>query len=231
MRVDEFGNEIVRRFFAKIDNRTLLHDAAFVHEHDFVAEISGFGQIVRDEQRGLLQTRENFLQIFLQRGAHERIERAERLVEQQQFRRKHERAHQADALTLPAGKFDRIATEQIFRKSCQRAQFRKSRSHFFVRFSEMSRHQKNVRARGQMRKQTAFLNDVTDSAAQHVDLVRRDRSAVEFDCAGVRFDQANDEAQQRRFAATARPDQNRRLAALDREICWLQRRRVAVTLC
>ena len=52
----------------------------------------------------------------------------------------------------------------------------------------MSRHQKNVRARGEVRKQTAFLNDVTDSPAQHVDLVRRDGSAVEFDCAGIRFD-------------------------------------------
>ena len=106
-----------RRPFAKIGNRTLLNDPAFVHEHDLVAEIGGFGEIVRDQNRGLLQSLENFLQILLQSGADERIERAERFVEQQQFRREHQRAHQTDALTLAAGKFERITTEQIFRET------------------------------------------------------------------------------------------------------------------
>src|ERR1700730_6322954 len=55
LRVNEFSNEIVRRSLAKIDNRSLLHDSAFVHEDDLVAEIGGFGEIVRDKQRGLLE--------------------------------------------------------------------------------------------------------------------------------------------------------------------------------
>ena len=65
----------------KIDERTLLNDPAFIHQHDFVAEVGGFGEIVRDKKRGLSQAREDFLQVFLERRTHERIERAERLIE------------------------------------------------------------------------------------------------------------------------------------------------------
>src|ERR1700720_1329669 len=61
LRVNEFGNEIVRRLFSKIDNRPLLNDPAFIHEDDFVAKISRFGEIVRDQKCRLLQARENFL--------------------------------------------------------------------------------------------------------------------------------------------------------------------------
>ena len=38
--VDEFQNERVGWFFAKICYRTFLHDAASIHEHNFVAEIN-----------------------------------------------------------------------------------------------------------------------------------------------------------------------------------------------
>src|SRR5207244_2953231 len=43
--VDKFGNEGASRLFTKIGERTLLDDSAFIHEHDFVSEISGFGKI------------------------------------------------------------------------------------------------------------------------------------------------------------------------------------------
>ena len=65
----------------------LLHDAAFVHQDDLVAEISGFGQIVRDENGRLLQSLKNLLQIFLQCCANEWIERTERLIEKKKLRR------------------------------------------------------------------------------------------------------------------------------------------------
>src|SRR5215475_10271534 len=105
-----------------MSKRTFLNDPSFAHENDRVAEVGRFGEIVRDEQRGLLESREDFLQILLQGGADERIERAERLVEQKQFGRKHQRAHQADALALAAGEFERITIEKILRKSRERAE-------------------------------------------------------------------------------------------------------------
>ena len=63
------------------------------------------GQIVRDENGRLLQSLKNLLQIFLQCCPNEWIERTERLVEEKKLRREGERAHEADALTLSAGKF------------------------------------------------------------------------------------------------------------------------------
>ena len=119
-----------------------LNDAAFVHENDLVAEISRFGEIVSDEDRGLVQALENFLQVLLQRGADEGIKRAERFIEQQQFRRKHERAHQADALALAAGKLERVTIERVFGKSRQGAELRETVLHFrlgFPRCRAMSR--------------------------------------------------------------------------------------------
>ena len=56
----------------KIGERTLLDDPAFIHEHDFVAKIGGFGEIVRDQKRGLSQACEDFLQVFLERRTNER---------------------------------------------------------------------------------------------------------------------------------------------------------------
>src|SRR6266404_788656 len=65
LRVDEFGNERINWPFAKIVNRTLLHDAASIHEHNSIAEISCFRQIVGHQERCLPQACENFFEIFL----------------------------------------------------------------------------------------------------------------------------------------------------------------------
>src|SRR5712691_7975115 len=81
-----------------------------------------------------------------------------------------------------------------------------------------------------MRKETAFLNDVTDPASQHVDVVRCDFGAAESDGAGIGFDEPDNQAQQSRFPATTRSDQNGRSATLNGEIGWVQRRRVSVAL-
>src|SRR5438552_2022175 len=121
LRIDEFTYEIICWLFTKIDKRALLDDVAFVHEHDFITEICCFRQIVSDEERCLTQARENFFELLLQRSAHQWIERAQRFVKEEQFGRKHQCAHQTDALTLTAGKFDWISREQIAGKSCQLA--------------------------------------------------------------------------------------------------------------
>src|SRR5207253_9242128 len=81
--VDEFGNKLACRTLLKIDERTLLNDPAFIHQHDFVAEVGGFGEIVRDKKRGLSQAREDFLQVFLERRTHERIRSEEHTSELQ----------------------------------------------------------------------------------------------------------------------------------------------------
>ena len=91
----------------------------------------------------------------------------------------------------------------------------------------MRRHEENIFSRSEMWKQSAILNDVTDPAAELRDICRRQRRAIELNCSAVGFEQANDQAQQRGFSATARSDQHRGLAALEREIRGMKRGRGA----
>ena len=58
--------------------------AAFIHEHDFIAKIDRLSQIMSDERAPSAVTAQNFLEILLQSGAHQRVQCAERLIEQQQ---------------------------------------------------------------------------------------------------------------------------------------------------
>jgi len=67
------------------------------------------GQIVRDEQARDVEVRLNFLQQVDDLSLHGHIERRHRLVAHQDFRIQCERAGDADALALTAGKFMRVA--------------------------------------------------------------------------------------------------------------------------
>src|SRR5437879_617129 len=86
--MDKLRDESTRRFRAQIFQRAGLDNAAFAHQDNFISKIGRFGEIVCHEDCGLLQPRKNFFQIFLQCGANERVERAERLVEEEQLGRK-----------------------------------------------------------------------------------------------------------------------------------------------
>ena len=66
--------------------------------------------------------------------------------------------------------------------------------HLLLGFSNMTSHQKDIGARGQMREKAAFLDDVTNPTAKGVDVIGRHRFAVERDRTGSRFDQTNDQA-------------------------------------
>src|SRR5437764_14999322 len=83
LSVDEIGDETVSGTLAEIIQRPPLYNPAFVHAHNLVPQISGLRQIVGDENRGLVEPLENFFQIFLERGADQRIERPEWFVEQE----------------------------------------------------------------------------------------------------------------------------------------------------
>jgi hypothetical protein len=72
----------------------------------------------------------------------------------------------------------------------------------------MSGHEQDVLARAQMREKAAVLDDVTDAAAKVGDVCRRDRRAIEADRAVVGIEEADDEAEKRRFTATAGADES-----------------------
>ena len=72
--------------------------------------VTASAQIVGDEQRGLAGALERLRQVALQHHAGLRVDRGERLVEQQHVRIDGERARQRHALAHAAGQLVRIVT-------------------------------------------------------------------------------------------------------------------------
>jgi hypothetical protein len=83
---------------------------------------------------------------------------------------------------------------------------------------------------GEVRKETAFLDDVADAAADGSDCVRLDGPAIEEDGAGVGDDQADDQAEKRRFAAATGAKEDVGLASFKSESDIDEARVIAKTL-
>ena len=77
--------------------------AALAENRDPVADLDRLVDVVRDEDDGLAQLLLQPQELVLQARAHDRVDRAERLVHQHQRRVRGERAREADALALAAG--------------------------------------------------------------------------------------------------------------------------------
>ena len=89
--------------------RPLLHDAAVAHQHDDVGQERRLADVVGHDDDRLAQRPEDAAQVVVQLGAHQRIERAQRLVEQQHLGVEHQRAHDRDPLPLAARQLVRVA--------------------------------------------------------------------------------------------------------------------------
>ncbi len=154
----------------------------------------------------------------LERRPNEWIERAQRLVEQEQFGREHERSHQAHALPLATGELRGVAPEGVCREARKRAEFFERR-----RFFQVAREQENIIARGQVREKPAILDDVAGAMAERAHALGGDCFAVKLYGAAVRHEQTNDQAQEGRLATAAWPEEHGREAALEAEVGGVQR--------
>ena len=99
---EKVGDVRRRRFAEHLLRIALLHDASAVEHDRDVAEQTGFGEIVRH-----LEHREPSLEVDRAQNAprdvaRSRIERAERLVEQQHLRPARQRARDRDELSFTA---------------------------------------------------------------------------------------------------------------------------------
>ena len=106
---EEVRDEDRPRLLVDLARRARLLDAAAVHHGDPVAHRQRFLLVVRDEDEGDPEVRLERLQLDLQILAQARVERAERLVEQQHARHEDERAGERDPLLLAAGELLRLA--------------------------------------------------------------------------------------------------------------------------
>ena len=85
-----------------------------VDDHaDLVGERGGVLEVVRHEQDGDLEPGEQLVQLGADRRLRVRVERGERLVEQQHLRVARERARERDALALAAGELARARGREV----------------------------------------------------------------------------------------------------------------------
>ena len=162
---------------------------------------------------------EDVAQVVVQLGADERVERAERLVEQQHLGVEHQRAHQADALALAARQLGRVAVEAVGGEAGQGAQLVEAARDAGGVPAEVARHQRRVVRGGEVREQPAVLDHVADAAAQRLDRVRRRAGPPSTRTSpGVGRDEPDQQAQQRRLAAARRAEQRGGLARREGEL-------------
>ena len=106
-RAQEVGHERGLGRLVERARLVALLDVAAAHDRDAVAHGQRLVLVVGDVDEGDLELLLDALELDLQVDAQARVERAERLVEQQHGRLEHERARQGDALLLAAGELRR----------------------------------------------------------------------------------------------------------------------------
>ena len=104
--------------------RALDEPAARPEDRDPVAQAYRFVDVVGDEDDGLVHLRLESSEFVLQLGAHDGVDRAERLVHQEHRRVGGERAGHADALLLAAGELVRVALAGVGGSSPTRSSIR-----------------------------------------------------------------------------------------------------------
>ena len=148
-------------------------------------------------------------QVVLQVGAGERVERRERLVEQQHLRPRHQRARDGDALRLSAGEFAR-PHRRLLGQADALERARDALAAFGLR--PILQSEADIVGDREPRQQPRLLEDDADL------LVRRgDGHAVEHDAALARRVEARHRAQQRGLAAARAADDGDDLARRDLE--------------
>jgi hypothetical protein len=172
---------------------------------------------VRDEDDGLAEIVEGAAQVRLQFRPRQRIERAERLVEEEDLRVEKEGAHERDALGLAAREREREAREGVRGKQGERRELGEAAGDPRRIPAEVPRDDRRVLGRGQVRKERSALDHVADAAAER-GVVAAGRLAREADLAVVGPEEPEQEAEQGRLSRSARPDERDRLAAPDGEV-------------
>ena len=185
-----------------------------MHDDDHVGHRQGLFLVVGhvdERDPDLLLER---LQLELHLLAKLQVERAERLVEEQDGRPVDEGPGQRDALLLPAGQLPGPAS-LVAREPDQLERLARSPPLLLLLIALLAQAVADVLGDVHVREQRVVLEDGVDAAP-----VRRDagdRPAGEEDLALGRLLEASDHAERRRLAAARRPEQARERTARDPE--------------
>ncbi len=209
-RADEAHDELVGRMLVQRARIAGLLDLAVVHQHDLVGDVHRLLLVVRDDQRGRVRLVVQPAQPDAQLLAHACVERAERLVEEQDGRVDRERPREPHALALPAGELRGIALAEGLELD-ELQQLADALLDLGLRPLLHAQTERDVLVHGHVPERGVVLEDEADPAALRRE--RRHVRAVEEDAARVRPLEPGDHAQKRRLAASARTEKGGQRAA------------------
>src|SRR6516165_6854094 len=207
------GHEIGLTRVRLLDLDDLLDGAGAGGKHgDAIGEKRGFTQAVGHEYDGLVGAGEQHRQILAEDHAGLLVERAERLVHEQDAGFETERTGERGALAHAAGELRRIVLCEVLepdgRKRALCARLALGARHALEHHAEV-----DVLEHGVPRKQRVLLEHEGDVARHRPG----DPLARDFHRADRGRHQPADDVEQGRLAAAARPDQAKELAARDVE--------------
>ena len=206
---DEVGDERRRRIAVDLHRRADLLDHAVVHDDDAVGDRERLFLVVRDHDRRHAELSLQRADLAAQAHALERVERRQRLVEQEQARRGGERARERDALLLAARELGRELGAAA-RQADELQQLVDARRRRRLGDLAVDQAVGDVVGDREVGKQRVRLEDdavVALGRRQHRDVA----PALEDAAGGLRLE-AGDDAQQRRLAAARRAEEADELA-------------------
>ena len=212
---EEFRRKPVRRIAIERLRVAERDELAVAHDADVIGERQRLGLVVRDVQhRQRRQVAMQAGELVQHRAADLRVERRQRLVEQQHLRADRQCAGDRHALLLAAGQLARIAS-RVVRHAHHAQAFGHALADELRRRAARAQAERDVFLRAHVREQRVVLHDHADVAG-----VRRevgDVARADGDAPARRPHEACHRAQRRGLAGARWPDQRDDLAGLDGE--------------
>ena len=181
-RTDEMGNEGGGRPGVDLGGAAHLLDAAAVHHHDAVGHGERLLLVVRDHDGGDAEPALQRLDLVAQAHAHARIQRGQRLVEQQQRRRGGERPGERHALLLATRELGGVFGA-LLRHAHEGEQLGHALGDLGAGLTAVDEAVAHVLRRGQVGEQGVGLEDDAEVALRGGEA--RDIAAADLDVAGV----------------------------------------------
>ena len=225
---DELRDELVGGMRQDRVRRVVLRQHATLAENrDPIAHPDRLVDVVGDEDHRLADLAMQAAQLVLQTEPRDRIERAERLVHQQERRVCREGPREPDPLTLPARQLGRVPLGVARLEPDELQQLVASLRDPFLVPAEEPRHDADVVRDGHVREEADLLDHVADATPQLDERQVTHGSTVDPDVSRVERDQPVDHLEGGRLAATRGSDQHTEGAGRDLERQVVERRLVA----
>lgn len=186
MSLNKSSHERVGGVFPEFSWPGILNHQSVTKQDDSVSEMDRFGNVVGHHDDRLAKTPEDVAEFVLQFDTNERIECAERFIEQECGRIKEERPDERDSLTLAAREFARQTIEQIVRQPGECGEFIESTGHPFLCPAQRSGQEADVATGRQVGEKPAVLNDITDAMAYALKCIACNHFAFKSDAALLR---------------------------------------------